>query len=169
MAKAGILGEDDRVELLDGVIVTMAPIGSRHAAWVDRFAHWFVPRLNDRAIVRVQNPVRLDAGSEPEADIALVRPRADHYAHAHPEPGDVLLLIEVADATLSYDRDVKLRRYARAGIPEVWIADARRARLFACRDPEGERYRSIRIVQRGETIAPLAFPDLELRLDDVIP
>ena len=121
MAESGILTEDDRVELIHGEIVEMAPIGRRHAAGVDRVADLFFHRFADGAIIRVQNPVRLDEYSEPEPDVALLRRCADYYEAGHPTPADVLLLVEIADTSTAADRQVKIPLYARSGIPEVWL------------------------------------------------
>ena len=118
MAEAGILTADDRVELLDGEIVEKTPIGSRHAAAVDRLTNALTRTLADRAIVRVQNPIRLSERSELQPDLALLRPRPDFYEHAHPGPADVVLVIEVAETSGDVDRLVKVPLYARAGIPE---------------------------------------------------
>ena len=117
MAEAGILRHGERVELLSGVIVRMSPIGSRHAAWVDALANLLIDRIERRAMIRVQNPVRLDSNSEPEPDVTVIRRRGDFYASAHPGPDDVLLLIEVSDTTVAFDREVKLPLYAAAGNP----------------------------------------------------
>ena len=121
MGQAGILGEDDRLELLEGEIVEMAPIGSRHQSVVDRLTRLFSNRVGDAAVVRVQGPVRLGDDSEPQPDLLLLRRRADFYATAHPGPEDVLLLVEVPDTSTEYDREVKLPLYARHGIAEVWL------------------------------------------------
>lgn len=115
MAEAGILGEDDRVELLEGEIVQMAPIGSNHRGTVDFLANSLVSRLGARAIVRTQNPIRLDDFSEPQPDVALLHPRADFYRRSHPTPADVLLLVEVADSSVAFDRQVKLPLYCPSG------------------------------------------------------
>jgi len=123
MARAGILSEDDRVELLDGEIVTMSPIGSLHQAYVDRLNRLFSMLVGTSAIVCVQGPVQLDGYSEPQPDILLLRPRDDFYAHAHPGPEDVLLVVEVADTAVEYDRRIKFSYYARAGISEAWLVD----------------------------------------------
>lgn len=123
MAEAGILHEDDRVELIEGEIVQMAAIGSRHAACVNRLTRLLVERAGDDAVVTVQNPVRLSDLSEPQPDFALLRPREDFYAGGHPGPADTLLVVEVAHTTLGYDREIKLPLYATAGVPEVWIVD----------------------------------------------
>jgi Uma2 family endonuclease len=168
MAKAGVLREDERVELLDGEIIEMSPIGSRHAACVRGLTRQFVRQLGDKAIVSTQNPVRLSSGSEPEPDIALLRPKDDGYANSHPGPADVLLLIEVADTTLDYDRDTKLLFYAAASIPEVWIWDLNGERVLVYREPHDGQYRQTSVVERGGVLSPMAFPDLELLVDDFL-
>jgi Uma2 family endonuclease len=132
MGETGILGPQDRVELIDGEIIDMSPIGVLHAAIVARLASYFSQRLGPMGIVWCQNPLRLDDISEPEPDIAILRPRADFYMTAHPGAADVLLAIEVADTSLAYDLGTKVPLYARHGIPEVWVIDAatRQTRVF---------------------------------------
>jgi Uma2 family endonuclease len=132
MAETGILDPADRVELIDGEIFDMSPIGVLHAALVARLATYFSQKLGGAAVVWCQNPVRLDDASEPEPDIAILRPRADFYATSHPGPADLLLVIEVADTSLAFDLGTKVPLYARHGIPEVWVIDAatRRTRVF---------------------------------------
>ena len=138
MGEVGILGAADRVELIDGEIIDMSPIGVMHAAIVARLASHFSQRLGPTAVVWCQNPLRLDEVSEPQPDITILRPRADFYTTAHPGPADVLLVIEVADTSLAYDLGTKVPLYARHGIPEVWVIDAatRRTRVF--RQPVGD-------------------------------
>src|ERR1700677_2166033 len=117
MAEAGILGEDDRVELIDGELIDMAPIGQDHIATVNGLAHAVFLACGDQAIVSVQTPARRDGFSDPQPDVTLFRPRADNYRTGErPGPADVLLLVEVADSSLRYDRTVKLPLYARARI-----------------------------------------------------
>jgi Uma2 family endonuclease len=137
MGETGILGPRDRVELIDGEIIDMSPIGVLHAAIVVRLASYFSQRLGPMGVVWCQNPLRLDDISEPEPDIAILRPRADCYMTAHPGAADVLLVIEVADTSLAYDLGTKVPLYARHGIPEVWVIDAatRQTRVF--RGPVG--------------------------------
>jgi Uma2 family endonuclease len=167
MAEAGILGPEERVELLDGEIIQMSPINPPHNSTVMRLSDWFIPRLHGRAIVSVQGSFRLTPFSEPEPDIAVLRYREDFYATAHAGPQDVLLIVEVADTSLRYDRDRKLPRYAAEGIPDAWIADVNRKRLSVYREPTPDGYQQVLTLTRRATIAPLAFPDLELRWEDV--
>jgi len=162
MGRAGILTEDDRVELIDGEIIQMSPIGSRHVAVVGRFSKRFEQRFGDVALVFVQSPVRLAEHDEPEPDLALVRPRPDFYAAALPTPADIFLLVEVADTSLDFDRRQKLPLYARRGIPEVWLADVTTDTILVSRDPTPSGYRAAWTVGRGDRIAPLAFPEREL-------
>jgi Uma2 family endonuclease len=143
MGETGILGPADRVELIDGEIIDMSPIGVLHAAIVDVLARHFGRRAGEAVFIRCQNPLRLDDISEPEPDIAILRPRADLYTTAHPGPTDVLLVIEVADTSLAYDLGTKVPLYARHGVPEVWVIDAatRRTRVFRepAKSPEAGR------------------------------
>lgn len=146
MATADILHAEDRVELIEGEIIDMAPIGSRHAAAVTRISNLLMQRVGTHAIVATQSPVRLSHDSEPQPDIALLRPRADYYAAAHPGPADVLLIIEVADSTLHFDRDIKLPLYARHGIAEVWLVDIEHAQLTLYTAPQAGNYLQIDII-----------------------
>ncbi|MBI2910973.1 MAG: Uma2 family endonuclease [Chloroflexi bacterium] len=168
MAQAGVLGEDDRVELIEGEIVEMAPIGSRHAACVKRLNRMLSQRVGDRALIGVQDPVQLGERSEPEPDVALLQPRADGYASGHPGPDDVLLLIEVADTTLAYDRGVKIPLYGRAGVPETWLVDLEGHAIEQYTEPSPQGYRLVRRLLAGERISPQAFPDVSLAIDDLL-
>jgi Uma2 family endonuclease len=168
MAQAGILTEDDRVELIEGEIVQMAAIGSRHAACVDRLNQLFSARVAERAIVRVQNPVRLSDYSEPEPDLALLQPRPDFYAAAHPGPADVLLLVEVADTSAGVDRTAKMPLYARAGIVEAWLVDLHVEWVEAHRQPTPRGYQEVCSLGRGTRLAVAAFSDLTLTVDDIL-
>jgi Uma2 family endonuclease len=168
MADAGILAENDRVELLDGDLIVMPPIGDWHAACVDRFTNTLPPRLQGRAIVRVQNPTRLNDYSEPQPDVMLLRWRDDFYQGGHPGPDDVLLLIEVSDTSVDYDRSAKLSAYARAGIPEVWIVTRQNRRIEAYTEPKASAYATVRHTGPGASIAPEAFPDVILEVDRVV-
>ena len=168
MAQAGILHEDDRVELLEGEIVEMAPIGSRHAACVKRLNHIFSQSLGGRAIIGVQDPARLSERSEPQPDLTLLRPRPDFYSASHPGPEDVLLLIEVADTTEDYDREIKMPLYALSGIAEVWLVALVSGVIEVYRDPSPDGYREVQRVQREQHISVQAFPDVILVLDEVL-
>ena len=167
MAEAGILSEDDRVELIEGELVTMSPIGSRHAATVARLTALLFP-IRGRGILWVQNPIRLGAHSEPQPDVALLRYRPDFYASAHPGPEDVLLVVEVAETSADYDRSVKIPLYARHGIPEAWLVDLLEERIEIYRHPTPQGYQDLHIAHRGETVRPTTLPDLELSVDDIL-
>jgi Uma2 family endonuclease len=168
MVEAGILHEDDRLELLEGKIIQMAAMGSRHAACILRLNEFFTPQVVGRANTAVQIPVRLSVRSEPEPDLMLLRFRPDRYADALPGPSDVLLLIEVSDTTLRYDRDTKLSLYAKAGIPEVWIFDLEGARLLVHRNPSADGYEQVLTFRAGSAVAPAAFPELALNVEDIL-
>ena len=160
MVRAGILREDARVELIEGELYDMNPIGWAHQACVDWLTASFVRQLGDRAIVRAQGPIRLGDRSLPQPDLTLLRPRADYYRLEGPAASDVLLLVEVSDTTLAYDRDVKVPLYAQAGIPEVWVVDLAGGQMLVFREPDAGRYRMSAVVRPGEPVSPLAFPDL---------
>lgn len=166
MAEAGILHEDDRVELIEGELVEMAAIGSRHFTCVNTLNHFLVREIDGEAIVSVQNPVRLDERSEPEPDLTVLRAR--DYRDSLPGPEDVLFLIEVSDTTLSYDRNVKLPLYARSGISEVWIVDLAGETVERHTGPSGEIYRHLERSRRGETLASSILPELVFDVNSVL-
>ena len=168
MAEANIFSEDDRVELLEGEIVQMTPIGKRHAGCVDRLNMLFSRHCGQVAIVRVQNPIGLDEHSEPQPDLALLKLRPDFYTESHPKPEEVLLLVEVGDVSASFDRQVKVPLYAKAGIREVWLMDLAGECLEVHLKPSIGGYEEIQQFRRGETISPLAFPDLKLNVSDIL-
>lgn len=168
MAEAGVLHEDDRVELLDGQIVVMSPIGSRHAAAVARLDHLLGQRVADRAIVWVQNPIVIGRYWEPQPDVCLLRPRDDFYATAHPGPADVLLVIEVADTSAEEDRQRKLPEYARAGIPEAWLVDFSRDAIERHRDPAADGYGAVSMFRRVDALVPLALPTVSIAAAEVL-
>ena len=158
MAEAGILHEDDRIELIHGEIIQMSPIGNYHAAIVRRLNNLLNASLTSQAIVDVQNPVRISEHSEPEPDIMILPFRDDYYAETGVTPKDVLLLIEVSDSTLCYDRNTKLSLYATASIPEVWIVDVNKQQLEVYRQPNGERYQSMQTLAREDTVTATQLP-----------
>lgn len=167
LADAGVLAEDDRIELIDGEIIHMTPIGSRHAACVARLTALLSP-VQGNAIVWAQNPLRLGERSELQPAIVLLRHRSDYYAQAHPGPEDVFLVVEIADTSAGTDRDVKLPLYADAGIPEVWLVDLSTERVHVHRRPARRGYQETRAGGRGQHLAPQAFPDLDLSVDAVL-
>ncbi|MGH8478484.1 MAG: Uma2 family endonuclease [Gammaproteobacteria bacterium] len=164
MGEAGILPIEGRLELIEGEIIAMAPIGSRHAAIVTRANMLFVQAVDGRAIVSVQNPILLGEHSEPEPDLALIQPREDFYALALPRADEVLLIVEVADTTLRYDREIKIPLYARHGIPEVWLIDVEGRTLTIFETPADGRYRDERRMRPSGTLAPKALPGVEVDL-----
>jgi len=168
MLRAGILTEDDRVELIEGEIVEMAPIGSRHAGCVKRLVRRFSQAIGEQALLSVQDPLRLGERSEPQPDLALLRPRDDFYASSHPGPEDVLLIVEVAETSAEYDREVKLPLYARHGIPEVWLVDLEKEAVEVYRGPSPRGYSEARTLRRGSSLSPTPFPELNLPVADIL-
>lgn len=168
MAHAGILHEDDRVELIEGEIIEMAAIGSHHAACVDRLTRLLVRQAGEDAVVRVQNPVRLSDLSEPQPDLALLRPRTDFYAERHPLPPDTMLVIEVSHATLGYDRGVKLPLYARTGIPELWIVNLEERVVEVHADPAEGRFRVSSGERPGSVLQPRLLPSISVPVAEIL-
>lgn len=142
MAEVGLLAPDARVELIEGEIIDMPPIGPDHGSVVDKLTHLLVHAVGDHAIVRVQGAVRLSRASEPQPDVALLLPRTDYYRAGHPSGDNTFLVIEVSDSTLRYDRNVKVPLYARHGVPEVWIVDITGNQVHFYRNPADGRYRN---------------------------
>lgn len=158
MGEVGILGEHDRVELIEGELIAMSPIGSHHSGTVNALNRTLVRVVGDNGIVAVQNPVQLDDRTEPEPDFAVLKPRADDYRQATPRADEVLLIIEVADTSLAYDRAVKRSLYARHGIPEFWIVNLAGNEVEVCRAPLGDDYTSVSRVGRGGTLELSLLP-----------
>lgn len=166
MAEAGIFGENHRIELIDGDLIDMAPIGQGHAAIVNGLNEALVIACAGRAIVSPQNPVRVNRSSEPQPDLAVLRRRADFYATGEPPgPADVLLLVEVADSSLRFDRTVKLPLYARFGIAEFWIVDLKRRVVEVHRAPAGNGYGDAVTYRPGDHLALVLAPDIVVKLD----
>lgn len=168
MGETGILTEDDRVELVEGEIIEMSPIGKRHAACVGRLTNLFGRLLAERTIVWVQNPIVLNDYSEPQPDVALLRRRDDFYERSLPTPDDVLLVIEVADTTIEYDRQIKIPLYARAGIAEVWIVNLVDEQIEVYAEHVNDAYQSKREFKRGETINSPSALNLTLGVDEIL-
>lgn len=168
MAEVGILSEDDRVELIEGKVITMSPIGSRHAACVKRLNSLLSREVGQSALISVQDPIRLDDYSEPVPDVALLRSRDDYYAKEHPAPADVLLIVEVSDTSEEYDRNVKVPLYARAGILEVWLINLLKNFIQIYTQPESGKYKSVRKVKSGEIITVQSIPNLTIAVDAIL-
>lgn len=168
IVEAGALREGSKVELIEGEIYPMAAMGSRHAACVRRINALLGNRMEQGMVVSPQCPVQLDDLSEPEPDIALLKPRADFYESGHPKPEDVLLAVEVSDTSLEHDTDVKLPAYARAGIPEVWIVDLNSRTIKIHSNPESGEYRSASQAKRGEAFESKRLPGAEIAANDIL-
>ena len=164
----GFFAPDERVELIEGELIVMPPIGSRHAACVDRTAKLLFRFNRDDLHIRVQGPVTIEPRSEPQPDILVLRGRTDFYVAGHPRPQDVYLAIEVADSTLAFDLGRKQRMYARAGIRELWVVDLQRDRIHVFRQPEGGSYGEHTIHERGDAITLIAFPELTVVVNDIL-
>ncbi len=162
MGDVGILHDDERLELIDGEIIKMTPIGSRHAYCVNRMTEFLVTRLGSRAIVSTQNPVCLGKFSEPQPDIAIIKRSERKYMTRHPDASDVYLIIEFADSSINFDRDVKLPAYAKAGIYEVWIIDLVSECIEIYQEPATSGYKKMNKNKGSDTFAPSSFPDITI-------
>ncbi|MBI1761991.1 MAG: Uma2 family endonuclease [Acidobacteria bacterium] len=168
MLETGVLNEDSRVELLNGRIIEMSPIGKRHTAKVKRLNKLLGRKLDPSLLIGIQDPIQLDDYSEPQPDISVLKPQDDFYESHHPLPADVLFLIEVADSSVMVDREVKLPAYALAGVAEVWLVDLTKDRIEVHSKPHNGIYQEVHIVQRGQAIISTSLPQLELKADDIL-
>lgn len=168
LGESGLFEPRDRVELLDGEIIIMSPIGSRHAWCVTYLTELFVEQNRRRYFLWPGNPVEADNYSEPLPDLTLV-PRTQKNAKRHPRTREALLIVEVADTSLSQDRKRKLHKYAAAGVREYWIVNLKQDVVEIYRSPKGQDYLQQSIAKAGDNVAPQAFPDLKLAVDDIIP
>jgi len=167
MFESGLFA-NERVELIRGEIIKMSPIGRRHAACVDRCNYTFAHKLGTKVIIRIQNPVALDNTSEPEPDVMVLSYKEDFYRSGHPQPADVLLLIEVADSTVDSDRQLKIPLYAEDGIVEVWLVDINNASVEVYRQPTATGYQEILQFHRGQNLSILAFPEVNITVDEIL-
>jgi Uma2 family endonuclease len=167
IAEAGVLTEDDRVELIEGELIEMAPIGSRHAFSVDCFARILQQQIPARAWLRIQNPITLGGETEPQPDFAIVK--AGRYGEAHPGPADILLIIEVAESSVVYDRRAKVPLYARYGIPEVWVVDLAEGTIEAYRQPGAEGYSQIQRFTRDTVAIPAGITGIRVPVAEILP
>jgi Uma2 family endonuclease len=162
MSETGVLSADSRVELIEGEVLDMAPMRSRHASAVGRLVETFSGAVRGQALVWCQLPLHLGDYSEPEPDLMLLQPRADYYADAHPTAADVLLLIEVSDTTARYDRGIKLNLYARHGVCEVWIVDLDNGLMRTYRNPRGDTYTEVQETAQPGWLLPQALPGVRI-------
>ncbi len=166
MARAGILGADDRTELISGHILDMSPTGSRHAVCVRRLTALFYEHVHPQAEILVQDPISLGSRSEPQPDVALLK--MGDYTRQHPGPADVLLVVEVSDATLSFDRRVKVPLYARHGIAEVWVVAPDEGKVYVHRTPTPDGYAAAHAVGKEGSLTIAALPGVEIAVGDVL-
>jgi Uma2 family endonuclease len=169
MVDAGVFAPDRRLELIDGEMVDMSPIGSAHQACVDRLTTLLAPlATSGRALLRVQGSFKASDISQPQPDVALLVPRDDYYAQAHPGPSDVLLVIEVADTSVRFDRDVKLPAYGRAGVAEAWVVDLHGGVVEIATRPSDQGYEHLVRAGRQHNLTPTAFPDVVIAVSDLL-
>ncbi len=160
MYEAGVFKDGDRLELISGEIKTMSPIGRKHVACIIRLDNLIQKKLADREMVSTQNTIKLDDNCQPQPDLAILKPRDDFYEAGLPTPEDILLIIEVADSSIDYDRDVKAPLYAAAGIPEMWLFDVNKKAIAAYSQPSALGYKQIHRYDEGDRLSMLAFPDI---------
>jgi Uma2 family endonuclease len=168
MVESEILTENDRVELIRGEILEMSPIGTKHAACVNRLVNLLVQLLGKQVIVAAQNPVVLNNNSEPQPDVALLKHRDDFYETAHPQSEDIFLLIEVSDSTLMYDREEKIPLYAQAKIIEVWLVDINSQTVEVYQQPTDTGYQLMRKFTAGQNLTILALPDVNITVNQIL-
>jgi Uma2 family endonuclease len=168
MVQGGVLPARSRVELIDGDVFNRPRTSRQHAATVDRLRDRLREKLGRGFLVQKQHPVRASLHSEPVPDVTVVLRSADGYRSGHPIPNDVLLLVEVAEGSLAYDRKEKSRVYARAGIADYWIVNLIRREIIVHRQPARTRFHSIQVMRRGDILRPLAFEDVELSVDEML-
>ncbi|MFM6108814.1 MAG: Uma2 family endonuclease [Sphaerospermopsis kisseleviana] len=167
MAESGILSENDRVELIRGEMIDMSPIGTRHSGCVNRLVNLLIQLLGKKIVLSAQNPVELDEISEPQPDIALLKPRPDFYSNAHPQPEDIFLIIEVADTTVKYDRQVKIPLYAEANISEVWLIDVNQKIIEVYRHPHQGIYQDMQTLEKNQSLSIFAFPGVSINVSEI--
>ena len=168
MMEIGILSEESGWELINGEIIHRMSIGSKHAGTVNRLNQLLIILLGREVVVAVQNPIRIDDFNEPEPDIALLKPREDFYAESHPLPPDVLLLIEVSDSTLGFDREIKKTLYAEAEILEFWLINLTENTIECHSSPKNGSYRLVKIVGTGESVESILIENLTLKVDEIL-
>jgi len=168
MHEAGVFQDGDRLELVNGEIQTMSPIGRKHVACIIRLVKLFEKKLGDRVMVSAQNSIRLNNHAEPQPDIAILKWRDDFYHEALPTPDDILLIIEVADSSIDYDRHVKAPLYAAAAIPEMWLFDVNQKTIEGYSQPSPNGYKLLRRYDEGDKLSILAFPDVTFNWNELL-
>ena len=169
MVEAGILKPKERVELIEGEILLMPPMGFHHTWGVSQYAHVFISRASSRFIVQIQSTFRLSESSAPEPDLVVLKFREDRYYFGNADPSDVLLVIEVADSSLNYDREIKAHIYGRTGIPETWVLNLPGDCIERFLEPGPDGYAQHTVLRRGEKVSPVSLTDVELAVDDLLP
>lgn len=169
MGEAGVFAPDARLELIEGEIIEMAPIGGPHMSQVNKLNRLLVERTGDRAIVSVQNPLVIADRSVPQPDLVLLKPRGDEYAHSLPTASDVVLVVEVADTTLSFDLRTKVPLYARCGVAEAWVVDVNKQVIHVFRDPTPAGYGTNLTLRPGEKVACVALPEAAVEVAELFP
>lgn len=167
MIESGILTDRDHVELIQGEIIEMSPVGRHHAACVDRLNELLVLKLFRKALIRVQSPILLSDNSEPQPDISILQRREDFYNAGHPTPADIFALVEVSDSTIEFDRDVKVPMYAQEQISEVWLLNLNNTQIERYRQPIANTYQQQQIFNLGETLSFQGFPDIPIEVNQV--
>jgi len=167
MVSAGIFSEDDKIELINGYLIKKMSIGSKHGSTVTRLARLLIKQLDDQAVVTIQNPITINEFSEPEPDVVVAKPQDDFYADGHPTPKDILLLIEVADTSLAFDRNAKIPLYAAADVPEAWLVDLIANEITVFRKPEGAVYRESEVFKSGQSIPLPGFAEASIAVSDL--
>ena len=169
MGEVGILGPEDRTELIDGEVIRMSPTGHRHAMCVSRVIHAFTVALPGKALVNPQNPLVLNDYSEPQPDLVLLKYRSDFYkSEQYVTPKDALLVLEISDSTLRFDLATKMPRYAAAGVSELWIENLIADELLIFREPTGEAYTTNLSLKRSDSVSLAAFPELLFKVEDLL-
>lgn len=168
MSEVGILPEESGWEIIDGFLIDKITIGSRHASTVKRMNRKLMRLLGDNAIISVQDPIHIDDYNEPEPDIALLKPREDFYAESHPAPQDVLLLVEVSDSTVEYDREIKKSIYAKAEIAEFWLVNLKESTIECYTQPKNGNYRLAQIFETGEMVQSKTIENLKLKVKEIL-
>lgn len=168
LSDVGLLQEGERVELVGGEIIDMAPIGSKHASCVKRLIHLLTEKLKKRGIVSAQDPIQIEEFSELQPDVALLKYRSDFYAEKHPTSKDVLLLIEVSDSSLEYDKETKIPLYAGAAIQEAWLVNLMENCVEVYSFPSGTGYEVVTKFFHKQIVSPKCFPDMSLAVDQVV-